>query len=208
MGLDIYCNKLVKTAKTPYDKEHRIRCIFDVETKRYVDWDFPEWARAYKKSVTEKWYDWNKYKEQTGIDIDQYNIFSQEYSANGNFLQIYPKDKEEQLNEIHKNLTTRGEELRKLLDEIIVTINLKDVPLVKVKTNCIYYKEVGYQRKGLNNQFYKDYEDGKIGYYVWTLAELERYKKDYCDTEEAKQNFQTNIIDNFKEGKCVVEFSW
>ena len=101
-----------------------------------------------------------------------------------------------------------GDEYKQALNELVITINAKDVPLKKVVTKCIYYKEVGYQRKGLNSKFYEDFDNGKIEDLVWTLAELERYKKDYCDTDEDKQCFQENIINKFVEGKCVVEFSW
>ena len=72
----------------------------------------------------------------------------------------------------------------------------------------LYTEEVGYQRKGLNGKFYDDYEEGKIGYYVWDKKELERYKQDYCDSDEAKDNFQHNIIDKFVDGEYVARFSW
>ena len=140
MGLYIRCCKLMKSARTLEDKRDRIECVFDTDTKRYTDWDFPEWARAYKRTVTET--------------VDAY------------------------------------------------------IPNWKITINCIYLKQVGCQRNGLNDAFYADSEDGKIGDYVWTLADLERCKNEYCDTEQQKRNFQTNIIDKFKEGKCVVMFSW
>lgn len=65
--------------------------------------------------------------------------------------------------------------------------------------------------------------DNKIGYFVWTKQELERYKKEYCDEPyeyiypngeksgdiiNEKEMFQHNIIDKFIEGECCVCFSW
>lgn len=207
MGLDIYCNRLVKT---PHCREYRFRLLD--EDGNYDNSAFPEWTKRYEKNVTEKWYDWGKYKEQTGVDIERYNIFCEEYGENGHIWQMYPKDKEPEYEQLHKRLHNgefaSGDEYKQALNELVITINAKDVPLKKVVTKCIYYKEVGYQRKGLNSKFYEDFDNGKIEDLVWTLAELERYKKDYCDTDEDKQCFQENIINKFVEGKCVVEFSW
>jgi len=208
MGLDIYCNKLVKTAKTPEAKEYFIRCVFDTVTKRYTDWDFPKWTQEYKRLSTETVYDWGKYRDKTGFNIDENYLFSEEWSEQGHFWQFYSKDSEELFDKLKHGNFKNAAEYRKALNDIIITIKDEDVPRTKIKVNHIYYKEVGYQRKGLNNQFYKDFDNGKIGEYVWTLAELERYKNEYCDTEQQKKNFQTNIIDNFKEGKCFVEFNW
>ena len=63
----------------------------------------------------------------------------------------------------------------------------------------------------MNAKLYQDYRDGKIGYFVYTLEELKRYKEEYCVTEEDfdyKEHFQKQIIDKFKEGECVVSFDW
>ena len=106
---------------------------------------------------------------------------------------------------------------------MIIKIDLKKVPTYEKKIKVLYYDEVGYQRKGLNAKFYDDYENGKIGYFVWTKAELERYKQEYCDEPHEyiypngtksgdmvypKENFQRNIINNFTEGEDCVIFDW
>ena len=62
--------------------------------------------------------------------------------------------------------------------------------------------ELLFNEKGID---WNDYEDGKIGYYVWTKEELERYKKEYA---VEPYEFQRNIIDNFTEGEDVVTFDW
>ena len=86
----------------------------------------------------------------------------------------------------------------------VLEINFNDVKEKKIRIKVLYKEEVGYQRKGLNNQFYDDYIVGKIGYFVWNKEELMRYKSDYDNEPEV---FQRNIIDNFKEN-CVCTFDW
>ena len=104
-----------------------------------------------------------------------------------------------------------------------IKIDLEKVPLKEKSIKVLPIEEVGYQRKGLNGKFYDDYEAGKIGYFVWTKAELERYKEEYCDEpyeyvypngEKSgdmiypKLDFQRHIIDHFTEGEDCVTFDW
>lgn len=198
MGLDIYVQRIVKT---PTDKDYYIRLIDD---EGNYENKFPSWTKEFEQSITEHWYDWDKYKTQTGIYLNQYDWGGEEYSDRGNFMQIYPKG-EEQTN---KNT---------------IEIDLDKVPTYDKTIKVLYYDEVGYQRKGLNDKFYEDYRNGKIGYYVWSKAELERYKQDYCNKpyeytypngEKSgnmcypKEDFQKNILNKFIEGEDVVAFSW
>lgn len=98
-----------------------------------------------------------------------------------------------------------------ILHATIFRVFEESIPTFTKRKSVAYWVEEGYQRKGLNGQFYQDYKDGKIGYYVYTLDELKRYKEDYCVTEENfdyKEHFQKQIIDKFVEGECVVSFDW
>ena len=173
MGLDISVYKITKEKTNNY-----FRLIDD---NLNYDNDFPEWTKDYENEIVESFYDWDKYKEITGIDINNYDIGMISGGKDG-YFKCYKKYN-------HNN-------------EII--IKFADVPEKKVNIKVLYRNEVGYQRKGLNNQFYSDYCDGKIGYYVWDKAELKRYKTDYADNAE---KFQKNIIDNFDE-TCVCTFDW
>lgn len=98
-----------------------------------------------------------------------------------------------------------------ILHETIFRVFEESIPTCTKRNTVVYWVEEGYQRKGLNAKFYQDYRDGKIGYFVYTLDELKRYKDEYCITEEDfdyKEHFQKQIIDKFKEGECVVSFDW
>ena len=175
MGLDIYVRKIIKEQKREDD-------YFQIDDEEN-NIPFPEWTKPFENEIVEKRFDWEKYKEESGIDInDDYPCYRYE-----KLTVLYPI---------------------KVGENEYINIDLDKVPICEVKIKSLFYEEVGYQRKGLNSNFYKDYEDGKIGKFVWTKEELERYKKDYCDNELSKNNFQENIIDNFTEGEDCVTFSW
>lgn len=198
MGLDISVYKLLKYSDQNTKDKGYFRLV-DPDGN-YNDREFPSWAINLKSVNTEKWYDWDEYKKETGFDLNSYDWEGEEYSSKGCFMN-----------------------LRKKKTNKLVTIDLEKVPLKEVPVYIIGRKEIGYQRKGLNGKFYEDYRSGKIGYFVWTKAELERYKQEYCDdpyeyvypngTKSGeiiypKENFQKNIIDPFIEGECCVIFSW
>lgn len=76
------------------------------------------------------------------------------------------------------------------------------------QVSVVYYGEtIGYQRKGMNEQFYKDYDAGKLNYFVLDKATLEMYMETYV-VDGMKEHFQENIIDQFIEGETVAIFSW
>lgn len=151
---------------------------------------------------------------------------SESYSDDGNFMELWPNKfgkqpdiEDYKIGEDNYNFDAYHAKL----DACVIKIDLDKVPLYKKKIKILYIEEIGYQRKGLNNKFYQDYNDGKIGYYVWSKKELQRYKKDYCDKahehvwangeksgiiDRPKLEFQRNIIDNFIDGECVATFWW
>lgn len=202
MGLDITVNKITKEKQEYYFE----LCNEDLE---YVN-SFPEWTKKLESTKSIEFYDWKKYKEQTGIDIEPCNVLSETYSPNGSFMEVWPMSAGPVPNISDYKI---GEDehdwdsYHLLMDTYKIKINLNEVPIMKKDCQVLYHKEVGYQRKGLNGKFYKDYDDEKIGYFVWTKAELECYKEDYCE-EDMKEYFQKNIIDNFVEGECCVTFDW
>ena len=212
MGLDIYVDKFLKQ---PIDENTR---FFKLTNKKgeWVENNFPEWTNDFISNKTISFYDFEKYKEQTGIDVNDYCWVGEEYGSEGNFLFLWPKeyeypnvsnfvlpDKDEKGNVQHD-----WEAYDAYKKAHTLAINFNDVPLKEVETKIIYTTEVGYQRKGLNKKFYDDYDEGKIFYYVWEKKELERYKQDYCTTDDDKENFQRNIIDEFIDGETVARFSW
>ena len=175
MGLDIMVRRIT-------DRRKNSDGCMDVQDEVYGK--MPEWALAKARRQTQTWYDYDRYKAETGIDIEEWQTC----------IEIGP----------HASIA----HVRKPGQEEEIRINMDQVPTKKVARKVVYYKECGYQRKGLNHRFYEDSDSGKIGYLVWTLKELRRFKRDYCSTRADKADFQHNIIDNFVPGECCVAFDW
>lgn len=175
MGLDISVYKITKKKTDFYFRL--------IDNNLNYQNNFPEWTKKYEVEVEEAFTDWDEYKERTGIDINDYHIVCITGGSDG-YIEIVKNEKDGMLNE--------------------VKIPITDIKDKYIKIKVLYREEVGYQRKGLNGDFYKDYDDGKIGYFVWNKKELMRYKTDYAiDPDE----FQENIIDNFSKN-CVCTFDW
>lgn len=217
MGLDISVYKIVKNPKN--EDSYYFRLIDD--DGNYNRRNFPEWTKEFEQEVTEDWFDWEKFKEETGIDINNCDWHGESYGPEGSFMKVSPKGVE--LPKWDESIYKDYDEFKAEEDKIMIRIDLDKVPTYKKTIKVLYHEEVGYQRKGLNDKFYDDYQDGKIGYFVWSLAELQRYKDEYCDEPyeyqyhngemsgkivKPKENFQHNIIDHFTEGEDVVTFDW
>lgn len=89
-------------------------------------------------------------------------------------------------------------------------ITIEDPPIKKRKELCLTYEQVGYQRKGANEQFYVD--DMWSAEAVTDLKTLkEHWKKYFSDktgyygsAKSHKEHFKKNIIDKFIEGETFV----
>lgn len=207
MGLSIYVERLYKANVNDYD------FIQLTNEKGEEVVEVPEWAKKLKSKMTLHYFDWKKYKEETGIDINDYEWRGTTYGEEEYSMNVWPKEYKKA--DMLDYVIGQDEEGKNIYDTDayeayrnahMVVIDLHSVPTYDV--DVIWEDEVGYQRKGLNKKFYEDYNAGKIGYFVWTKEELERYKEEYCDGEDAKEEFQRNIIDNFTDGECCAEFSW
>lgn len=195
MGLDIDVRKIL--AK-PRNKNDYFRLIDD--NGKYKN-DFPEWTKRYERTKTETWFDWEKYKEKTGVDVGKYYVYMESYDGDKGFALLYPENVT--LPEYDEN--TDYDEYQKQLDAVLVRINHKDVPKKKVRIKVLYYDEVGYLRGGMNSTFFKECDNEDAEVYLWTSAELLEYKKKYCSDPD---NFQRNIINRFTNGEDVVYINW
>lgn len=222
MGLDISVCKIIKEK----NKNYYFRLIDDEGNYQNK---FPAWTKQYENTITENWYDWKKYKEQTGIDINECSWHGESYGPDGCFMQLwpnsagkYPEPEDFKIGKDENGDIYDWDKYEAALAEHQIKVDLEKVPTYKKKIKVLYYKEIGYQRKGLNSKFYSDYDNGDIGYFVWTKSELLRYKRDYCDNKYEyiypngdpsghyiyeKRDFQRNIIDKF-EKHCCVTFDW
>jgi len=201
MGLDICVRRLTKQNK----KDTDYFSLAD-DNGNYNNQNFPEWTKPFEKKKMATFYDWDAYQEKTGIEVWNMVYDGQYVCENGAFMEVHPQGVE--LPKWTEDYEGGWDKYIQDVAAVKVVIDLATVPTVKKYIKVIYFDEVGYQRRGLNEKFYKDSQEGKIGYFVWTLAELERYKDEYCTTQEDKDRFQSNIIDEFVEGQDCVIFSW
>lgn len=212
MGLDITVYKIVPKNTKGRDNFEYFSLIDD--DGNYKN-NFPEWTKKFERTKTESWYDWEKYKEDTGIDVKGCRWLGESYGEDGCLMKLwdskfgeYPDIENFKIGEDKDGPIFDWETYDRLKEEHTITVDLEKVPTYKKKIKILWREEVGYQRKGFNKQFYDDYEEGKIGYYVWNKSDLERYKEDYCIDEEIKEHFQKYVIDPFIDGQCCVTFSW
>ena len=207
MGLDISVYKIKKSKTGKVNKDDEFFRLTD-DNAEYCN-PHPAWTKEFEVDYEQSYYDWDKFKEETGIDVNEYKWAGSCYDERGCFLYLNPKN----MDENDQDYEGLGK----------IKIDLEKVPEKKKNIKVLLRNEVGYQRKGLNGKFYEDYEAGKIGYFVWTKAELERYKDEYCDEPYEyiypngkksgdmvypKENFQKNIINKFTEGEDCVTFDW
>ena len=80
----------------------------------------------------------------------------------------------------------------------------------EANTKGIYFKEKGYQRKGMNSAFYQDFQNDKLYFDLANVKKAYGYlKADQISTLEGlQQNFRQNFIENFVEGESVFFAGW
>ena len=74
----------------------------------------------------------------------------------------------------------------------------------------LFHVDKGYQRKGMNTNFYEDFENGKLYFDKNSVLKAYTYiKPPTSDSkDELKNNFKENFIDNFIEGESIFFASW
>lgn len=187
MGLDIYVRRIIKPNKRSIHNDEYLSMVDD--DYNYCDERFPSWVHKFETTHVEELYDWNAYNQKYNVDINTMEWCASGDDEEGNFCYWFIKDPDKDINERIK-------------------IKVEDIPLYEKETKIVCYKEISYQRKGLNNRFYDDVENGVIDTLVWTKEELIEYMLKYCDGDDAKEIFKSNIIEPFVEGRDCVYFSW
>ncbi|WKZ60579.1 MAG: hypothetical protein QY309_03680 [Cyclobacteriaceae bacterium] len=78
------------------------------------------------------------------------------------------------------------------------------------KIKGLYWTAKGYQRKGMNKDFYKDFENCKLYFDKASVLKASLYLKPTWDNDdlELKKEFKKNFIDNFVEGESIFFGSW
>lgn len=93
-----------------------------------------------------------------------------------------------------------------LNNKIRVTFHMKDCPVV-IKTVDVFYtgEEIGYQRKGLNGNFYDEFTEED---YMVLTKERMQYVYDNYVLDDYKEHFKERLLDKFVDGETYCIYSW
>jgi hypothetical protein len=78
----------------------------------------------------------------------------------------------------------------------------------KGRTLALNYSERGYQRKGMNREFYQQFENCKLYFDIDSLIKAKKHLDITADRPDLSDTFQQDFIDNFVEGESFFFASW
>lgn len=213
MGLDVFVFEYLMIPDTIKTQEE-LEAFCDAHDGDWTTYEehHKNLPKKYIKKIPMELCDWEATFRQRGLNIDDYE---QSCAAVGLWYDFIKKDtisaaQEDAVVSLERlfddeepdpNDTTR---IRINNDEIIPKTELVEV--------WAYGKELGYQRKGANAQFYNDgkWDDNTIvSTKKMLLEDWRKYFSDKNDTyygANAKQHFKENIIDKFIPGKTFVAY--
>lgn len=179
--------KIINLDDRPINSEYDdfVRLIDNITDYNFADYGFPAWVKRFYTPYKDELYDWEKYKEQTGINVPSLECVA-----------LYGNSDMKPVADFIDKENNK------------VTIELDNVPLYYKDITILCYNQLAYQEIEFNDKFLEYYETVKkieSGFYVWTKKELEQYKNEYCVLDE-KDRFQKYIIDKFTEGEDCVCF--
>lgn len=122
MGLDITVYRLKKLGDVKNENDN----FFTLDENS----NFPNWTKEFISKREQDYYDWEKYKEERGIDVTALQWCGESYGEEGCFMYLKSKD-----------------------DDKEIKIDLEKVPIRKQIDDVIGREEVGYQRNSLNGNF-------------------------------------------------------
>lgn len=185
MGLDLYKMKVLKKADFDLLSENE-KSRFEPMTK-YEDEDNISTLNFFKKFndyiVVEnvEFYDFESKFKELGLDVNNYKQISYRFSEYNEYFEFQ--------NETNKDDTFK-----------LYTKNLKTI---SKPVENIYVKEIGYQRKGMKYEFYKEFygscwyvngndteiQETETKYFVINNEDLNQMKK-YAENDEPIKNWK------------------
>lgn len=196
MGLDI----LVFKAVIPTDKLDTLEKVTAFEAENECSFHTLENCPAIIGSKFEveapvEYIDFGPLFKGRGLNEDDYRCIAR----CGDRFEFLPKDINTEFSD------------SKIIEENTIVFEEAEYPTkIVIEKGFFVGKEVGYQRKGANKQFYDDgkWDDNTVVIDRKTL--LDDWKKYFSDENDsyygkrAKQHFKENIIDHFVEGETIV----
>lgn len=85
---------------------------------------------------------------------------------------------------------------------------IDELPMLIEKEKVLYFEdEFFYQRRGMNEKFYEDYEKGILSAFIATKEMVDSLLQ-YCINEEDRIHMKNNLCNKFVEGEDFVFLSW
>ena len=78
------------------------------------------------------------------------------------------------------------------------------------KAEVIYFEQIGFQRSGMKNEFYSDFQNDKLYFDLQSVKKAYNYLREnhIMTLAELQKNFQENFINNFIEEQSIFHVSW
>lgn len=162
----------------------------------------------FKELIT--YYNWEATFKEKNLDIKDFNW----YSSGGTTeeFDLHEKECQEQDIEINWDIFDSYHTYQHKNSKELVKFKNSEVITFTVEEDCLLSKQVGYQRKGANTEFYKE-GSYKNDLSMWDYPPIldlktleEHHKKYFSIDEECANNFKENIIDKFIEGETFVVY--
>lgn len=200
MGLDVCVFKAI----IPADKLDTIEKVAAFESKNECSFHTTENCPAIIGSKFEveapvEYIDFGPLFKGRGLNEDDYRCIASCYGCGRDRFEFLPN-----------NIDTENADIKTIEENTIVFEEAEYPTKIVMEKGFFVGKEVGYQRKGANKQFYDDgkWDDNTVVIDRKTLLDdWEKYFSDENDAyygENAKQHFKENIIDNFVDGETIV----
>ena len=211
MGLDVYVHEYLEIPDEVKTQDELDKFCNDHDGGWcFYSGSHKNFPKKYVRKIPVELIDWNTTFKKRGLNFEDYE---ETCAAIGRWYEFRKKSAVRSEKEdtaislahiIGKDETDPNDDTRVRFNNDELVGKIEDVEV------WAYGREVGYQRKGANAQFYNDgkWDDNTIVSTKEML--LEDWKKYFSDPDDSyygadsAKEFKENIIDNFEEGKTFV----
>ena len=200
MGLDVIVCKVVMPEGTLDTVEKVLAFESENECSFHTVENCPAIIGSrFEVEVPIEYIDFDPLFKKLGLNEDDYSCIASCYGGGRARFEFLPN-----------SIDTENADIKTIEENTIVFEEAEYPTKIVMEKGFFVGKEVGYQRKGANKQFYDDgkWDDNTVVIDRKTL--LDDWKKYFSDEddayygENAKQHFKENIIDHFVEGETIV----
>jgi hypothetical protein len=157
----------------------------------------PEWVKPLLGKEEQPYYDWDEYRERTGIDVFSEKIINQE-GMDSELVTTFERTDE------------NGEHIK---------VAMTDVNTINKMVDTVYYNVVFEADYLVGKKADEDHNMGRLGDLIWDLETLEGFRSAYCEmpykerdywgkltgrTINQMVDFKLMVCNRFKEGENFI----